>query len=1138
MQESNNLNFNHLKIHTQYSICEGAIKIDDLKNYCKENKISSLGLSDTSNLCGALEFAENISKSGTQPILGTQINFKYDDTLGLLPLIALNENGYKKIIDLSSRSYLENDALSKPHLDVNELLTDTDGVVLLSGTIHGLFGKLFEKGRFDEINKLYKKLSSRFNDRFYIEIQRHGDKNEISFEKYNLKKSFEAQIPIIATNEVYYLKQEMHEAHDALTCIGSKTYVNEKNRIKFSNQHYFKSNDEMRSLFSDLPEALENNYNLPFRCNFRPQFSKPILPNISSEKEGSADEILKKYSLDGLKEKFIKVFKIKDFDLEKNENFLRYKDRLDHELKIIIEMKYPSYFLIVSDYIKWAKNNDIPVGPGRGSGAGSLVAWCLSITDVDPIKFNLIFERFLNPDRISMPDFDIDFCEEKRDLVFKYLTTKYQDSVAHIITFGKLKARMVIRDVGRVLGLPYGFVDSISKMIPFDPSRPQSLIECINNEPRLQKLIKEDLRVKRLIELSLKLEGLNRNVATHAAGVVIADKKLTETVPLYKDISANLLLPSTQFDMYSAENAGLIKFDFLGLKTLTVINKTQKLINQKSKDFTIENIDFEDKKVFDLLSSGKTVGLFQVESSGMREALLKMKPNHIEDIIALVALYRPGPMSNIPIYNDCKHGRQTPDYLHPLLEDILKPTYGVIIYQEQVMQIAQKLSGFTAGQADILRRAMGKKKRAELEKQKLNFINGAIKNGINKEVAASIFLKIEPFAEYGFNKSHAAAYAIISYQTAFLKTYYPKEFFAASMTMDLSNQNKLSEFYEELKRINIDVIRPDINKCFADFQFDENNFFYALGGIKSVGFEAVLNIIKERNKNGKFKSINDFLNRVNPKDINKLQLEGLVKAGAFDSLEDNRQSLFNSIPNFILKSKNIYENKAANQIDLFGSDEEQDNEIISKVEDWKFEERLSREFEAVGFFISDHPLNQFKEIFEDYNIVDYIKFNSNDDINEANIAATLLKITERKTAKGNSYGVIKFTDLTSVFELFIFSDILETNRDILIEGNSLIITLTKNISNDENRFKRINVQKIASLKELFNKPVSEIIFNIKSVKDIDKISSILRKEGQTEVKINITDKKKDISLKLKNKRHIDRKSINILRNKDISAIIH
>ena len=1138
MPELNNQSFNHLKIHTQYSICEGAIKIDNLKDFCKEKKIPCLGLSDTSNLCGALEFAENISKVGTQPIIGTQIYFRFEDTTGLLPLIAFNENGYKRIIELSSRSYLENDPLSDPHLDIKELLIDTKGVSLLSGTIQGLFGKLFEKGRLEEISKLYKSLSSKFNDNFYLEIQRHGDQNEIAFEKFNLEQSLKIKIPIIATNEVYYLTPDMHEAHDALTCIGAKTYINEKNRIRYSNQHYFKSSEEMIKLFSDLPEALENNFNLPFKCNFRPQFSKPVLPNISSEKEGSADEILKKNSLDGLKEKFIKIFKASEKNLDKNSEFIKYKNRLDHELKIIIEMKYPSYFLIVSDYIKWAKNNDIPVGPGRGSGAGSLVAWCLSITDVDPIKFNLIFERFLNPDRISMPDFDIDFCEEKRDLVFKYLTTKYKDSVAHIITFGKLKARMVIRDVGRVLGLPYGFVDSISKMIPFDPSRPQSLTECINSEPRLQKLVNEDPRVKKLTDLSLRLEGLNRNVATHAAGVVIADRKLTEVVPLYKDATADLLLPSTQFDMYSAENAGLIKFDFLGLKTLTVINRTQKLINKKVKDFKIEDIDFDDQKVFELLSSGNTVGLFQVESAGMREALLQMKPNHIEDIIALVALYRPGPMSNIPVYNDCKHGRQTPDYLHPLLEDILKPTYGVIIYQEQVMQIAQKLSGFTAGEADILRRAMGKKKRAELEKQKQGFIAGALKNGITKDVAASIFLKIEPFAEYGFNKSHAAAYAIISYQTAFLKTYYPKEFFAASMTMDISNQNKLGEFHEELKRINLKVVRPDINKCFADFQFDENNFYYALGGIKSVGYEAISNVVNERKANGQFKSINDFLNRINPKDINKLQLEGLVKAGAFDNIDNNRQALFNSIPNFILKTKNIFENKAANQIDLFVSDEKQDSEIVLNIEDWKFEDRLSREFEAIGFFISDHPLNQFKEIFEDYKIVDYAKFNLDDNIKEVNIAATLLKITERKTAKGNSYGVIKFTDLTSVFELFVFSDILEMNREALIEGSSLIITLIKTISNDENKFKRINVRKIASLKDLFNKPVNEIIFNIKSVNDIDKISDLVSDEGTTEVIININDEVNDISFKLKNKRFIDRKTINILRNNDISAIIN
>ena len=1137
MHESIAQNFNHLKIHSQYSICEGAVKIDDLQDFSKSKKIKSLGLCDTSNLCGALEFAEKISKVGTQPIIGTQINFKYADCTGLLPLFALNEEGYKRIIKLSSISYLENDELSEPHIDFKELLEDNSGVAVFSGTIFGLFGELFNKGKFSEILELYNKLKSNFGDRFYLEIQRHGDQNELGFEKFNLNKSLELEIPLIATNEVFYLDKDMHEAHDALICIGNKTYVNEKSRIRLSNQHYFKDNSEMTELFTDLPEALENNYNFPLRCNFRPLFSNPILPNISSEKGGNANDVLKKDSLHGLRIKFDKVFGIKGNDLENNKIYLDYKDRLEHELSIIIEMKYSSYFLIVSDYIKWAKNNDIPVGPGRGSGAGSLVAWCLSITDVDPIKFNLIFERFLNPDRISMPDFDIDFCEEKRDLVFEYLTKKYQDSVAHIITFGKLKARMVIRDVGRVLGLPYGFVDSISKMIPFDPSRPQSLSQCIAGEPRLQKLINEDPRVKKLTDLSLKLEGLNRNVATHAAGVVIADKKLTDVVPLYKDVSANLLLPSTQFDMYSAENAGLVKFDFLGLKTLTVINNTQKLVKKIDKNFDIENIDYEDQKVFDLLSSGNTVGLFQVESAGMREALVQMKPNHIEDIIALVALYRPGPMSNIPIYNDCKHGKQTPDYLHPLLEDILKPTYGVIIYQEQVMQIAQKLSGFTAGQADLLRRAMGKKKRAELEKQKQGFIEGAVKNGIAKDVAAGIFLKIEPFAEYGFNKSHAAAYAIISYQTAFLKTYYPKEFIAASMTMDISNQNKLSEFYEELKRLKVDVVRPDINECFADFRTIDNKFYYALGGIKAVGYEAISNVVKERKMNGKFQSINDFLNRVNPKDMNKLQLEGLVKAGAFDSININRQSLFDSIPNFITKSKNIFENRSTNQIDLFSEDENLENNIINEIDDWKFEERLSKEFESVGFFISDHPLNQFTEIFDDYKITEYSNFNSNDKIREANIAATLLKIQERKTAKGNSYAVLKLTDLSNVFELFIFSDILELNREILKEGSSLLLTLVKSISNDESRFKRVNVQKIGSLIDLFNSPIKEVSFDVNNDENLETISRILNEDGKTEINFNMNVNDKTLKFKLKKTRNLDRKSLNLLKKREISSTI-
>jgi len=1128
MKESNKNTFNHLKIHTQYSICEGAIKIDQLRDYCKTNKVKSLGVSDTYNLSGALEFSENLSLIGTQPIIGTQILFKFKETFGLLPLIAKNIEGYKNIIELSSKSYLENDNLNDPHCSFEDLLNKNNGIIVLSGSITNLIGKLFNDGMVDDIDFIYNSLSKKFENNFYIELQRHNDQNEKLFESFNLSQSKKYKLPVIATNEVYYLDKSMSEAHDALMCIGQKTYVNDANRFKLSNHHYLKSSDEMLNLFKDIPEALENNFNLPYRCNFVPLPSKPILPNISSA-GNDTNLILQNESIIGLENKFQEFFNINKKNIKTNEKFKDYKMRLDHEIKIITEMNYSGYFLIVSDYIKWAKKNKIPVGPGRGSGAGSLVAWCLSITDIDPIKFNLIFERFLNPDRVSMPDFDIDFCEEKRDLVFKYLTTKYKDSVAHIITFGKLKARMVIRDVGRVLGLPYGFVDSICKMIPFDPSRPMKLQECINVEPRLQKLIQEDKRVKRLVELSLKLEGLNRNVATHAAGVVIADKKLTETVPLYKDVSANLLLPSTQFDMYSAENAGLVKFDFLGLKTLTVIDKTQKLINTKYDEFKIEKINYEDQKVYDLLSSGKTVGLFQLESSGMKDALINMRPNRLEDIIALVALYRPGPMSNIPIYNDCKHGKREPDYLHPKLEKILKPTYGVIIYQEQVMQIAQILSGFTAGEADLLRRAMGKKKRTELEKQKYRFVEGAYKNGINKEVAASIFLKIEPFAEYGFNKSHAAAYAVIAYQTAYLKTYYPHEFFAASMSMELSNQKKISEFYEELKRLNIKIIRPDINKCFADFTSNGKEFLYALGSIKNVGYEAILNVVKEREKNGEFQNLNDFIIRVNPKDINKLQLEGLVKAGAFDILNDNRQSLFNSIPNMILKSKNNFENNLTNQIDLFKEEIETQENFIEKTEDWENDIRLSKEFETLGFFISDHPLNQYKSIFTQYNINTYEKFESEKNIVSSNIACTILKIQEKKTQKGNSYAIVKFSDLTSSFELFIFSDVFEANRDLLVEGNSLMITVMKNYSDENKIQKKINVKKIISLKEILNKPIDEVQIKFNDIEELNKIKSLSKINGKTKITINIKDKTQTFSFKLNENRKIDRNLIKSLK---------
>ena len=1128
--------FNHIKVHSQYSICEGALKIDELSSFCKKRKIKALGLSDTFNLCGALEFSENISKSGTQPILGTQINFKLNNVIGTIPLIAKSENGYKSIIQLSSKSFLENTDLNEPHCEIDDLLNISGDIIVLSGSLNGLIGTLFEKDKTSEIKDIYIKLKSKFKNDFYIEIQRHNDLNEKNFENLNLRLSSELKIPIIATNEVFYIEKNMHEAHDALMCIGNKTNINDQNRKKLSDQHYLKNDSELEELFSDLPEALENNYNLVYKINFRPKASKPVLPNISSEKGTDAKSILVDESIKGLKKKFKEVFDVTFEDCENNEKYKVYLKRLNHEIKIINEMQYASYFLIVSDYIKWAKSKNIPVGPGRGSGAGSLVAWCLLITDVDPIKFNLIFERFLNPDRISMPDFDIDFCEEKRDLVFDYLNSKYKDSVAHIITFGKLKARMVIRDVGRVLGFSYGFVDSISKMIPFDPARPQNLTECINNEPRLQKLINDDTRVKKLIELSLKLEGLNRNFATHAAGVVIADKKLTDTVPLYKDTSSSLLLPSTQFDMYSAENAGLIKFDFLGLKTLTVIHNTSEMIKKINKSFDIRKIDYKDQKVFDLLSNGHTVGLFQLESSGMKEALMQMKPNHLEDIIALVALYRPGPMANIPTYNDCKHGKKEPDYLHPLLEEILKPTYGVIIYQEQVMQIAQKLSGFTAGEADILRRAMGKKKRQELERQKMRFIEGAVKNNINRETAASIFLKIEPFAEYGFNKSHAAAYAIIAYQTAYLKTHYQSEFFSASMTMDISNQNKLSEFYEELKRLNIKIQRPDINQCFADFKSKDNIFYYALGAIKNVGFEAVSNIVKERINGGKFKSLNNFINRINPKDINKLQLEGLVKAGSFDEINPNRKKLYELIPSLILKSKNAYENKINNQINLFQIDEEQDD-TDNNLDDWKFDVRLSKEFESLGFFISDHPLNEYSEILENYDVSSFAEFSSNISKKDTNIASTILKIQEKKTQKGNSYAIVKFSDRQSVFELFIFSDLLEVNRDILKEGNSLILNVSKNLQDENNRFKKFNVKKISSLNSLVNKPIKNVVISIEDENSLKKIDKILYKPGDTIVKIKVISNSEELVFNLKNKRYFNRGHINLLKNQGINTNI-
>jgi len=736
-----------------------------------------------------------------------------------------------------------------------------------------------------------------------------------------------------------------------------------------------------------------------------------------------------------------------------------------------------------------------------------------------------------------MPDFDIDFCEEKRDQVFEYLNKKYKGGVAHIITFGKLKARMVLRDVGRVLGLTYGHVDRICKMVPFDPSRPLTLQESIDREPRFKEEIKNNPKVKKLIELSLKLEGLNRNMATHAAGVVIAGEKLSEQFPLYTDHNSNLVLPSTQFDMYSSENAGLVKFDLLGLKTLTVIDKTLKRLRSKDIHVDITKINQNDEKVFSLLSTGETTGLFQLESAGMREAIKQMKPNRFDDIIALVALYRPGPMSNIPIYNDCKNGKRDPDYIHPTLKEILKPTYGIIIYQEQVMQIAQILAGFTAGEADILRRAMGKKKKAELDRQKERFINGAIKNGITKDVANFVFTKIEPFAQYGFNKSHAAAYALIAYQTAYLKTYFKEDFIAATMSTELTNTSKLREFVEELKRLKVEIIRPSINKCFDEFKAIEGKIYYGLGAIKNVGNEAISNIIQEREKNGKFKSFKDFVSRVNSKDVNKLQLEGLTKAGVFDEFEKDRNKIFTSIPTIIQKIKNINDEKNNNQTNLFEKADILSNDfefLPSKA--WTQKELLAEEFKSLGFYISDHPLNEYQDIFHQLNIISYNEFYNND-MSEGLIAGTIMSIQEKKSAKGTPYAIVRFSDKKGEFELFLFAEILVSNRDKLKESESFVITLQKDKVTGEETKKRVNVRKILSLSQVVNEPYKKVTIELRENFNIKEIKEILSSNGKTVVNLVIKNNNKKATYSLQNNRKFDLKHLKALKAKDYVAKI-
>lgn len=827
--------FIQLRTHTTYSLCKGAIKIPDLIEKAVSLKMPALGISDCTNLFAALEFSSYCKKAGIQPILGCEmlVNFQESDrknlsnldienSLSKLPLIAFSEEGYKNLMYLVSHSFLNRQSGISPHIDFDLLKTKSAGLISLSGGISGIIAKLLTESQDKKLEIILDDLLKTFpSQNFYMELSRHGLKEEAQLEEKFIDLALKYSIPLVATNDVYFLTEDMFEAQDILTCVGTGKVFLEANRKKNSPQQYFKSQEQMEEMFSDIPEAIENTVNIAKKCSIMAFERPPTLPKFSNEKDFDEAAELKIQAIEGLRSRLSTKFKFEETSGEEQEKINQeYLARLEYELSVIIKMNFSGYFLIVSDFIKWAKNNEIPVGPGRGSGAGSIIAWSLEITDLDPIRFGLLFERFLNPDRVSMPDFDIDFCQSRRDEVIDYVQNKYgKDYVAQIITFGKLQARAVLKDVGRVLQMPYNQVDRICKLIPFNAIEAVTLEKAIEMDKDLQEAVREDPQVTKLVDIALKLEGLNRHASTHAAGVVIGDKPLHEICALYNDDGGSM--PAVGYSMKYAEGAGLVKFDFLGLKTLTTIFEAVKLIEKTNGvKIDINNLPLADKLTFEMLSTGDSIGVFQIESSGMRSVLRQMRADKIEDIIALISLYRPGPMDNIPTYIRRKHGDEKIIYPHPLLETTLKETYGVIVYQEQVMEIAKVLAGYSLGAADLLRRAMGKKIKEEMDQQREIFVNGAIKNGVDKKQAGEIFDLVDKFAGYGFNKSHAAAYALISYQTAYLKAHYPVEFITASINLEIDNTDKINIFLQVAKDHGIAVLPPDVNASEAYFSIE------------------------------------------------------------------------------------------------------------------------------------------------------------------------------------------------------------------------------------------------------------------------------------------------------------------------------
>ena len=999
---------------------EGAIEPKAIAAQAARLGFPAVALTDRNGLYAAMPFGDACMEKGIQPIIGAMLAVARPGDIGpagkldWLVLLAQDEAGYDNLCKLVSKAHLDRPIQEDPHVPFEALDGATDGLIALTAGGEGALARLFADGQADKAGAYAGRLKALFPNRLYVELSRRGDANEEASESRLIDLAYALDLPLVATNPAQYAEPEFHAAHDAMLCIAGSTYVENNDRPRSSAEAWLKPAPIMEQAFSDLPEAIANTSVIAQRCAVSAPKRRPILPRLSDDE----DETLRREAHAGLERRL---------GGKPEEQKLAYRERLDFEIDVITRMGFAGYFLIVADFIQWAKANDIPVGPGRGSGAGSVVAWALTITDLDPIELNLLFERFLNPERVSMPDFDIDFCETHRDKVISYVQQKYgRDKVAQIITFGRLKARAVLKDTGRVLQMSYGQVDRLAKLVPNHPTDPWTLERSLNGVTELEKEYRADPDVKRLFDLAMKLEGLPRHSSTHAAGVVIGDRPLDELVPLYRDPRSDM--PVTQFDMKYVEGAGLVKFDFLGLKTLSVLKEGQRLLSQRGVEVDFATLPWDDPAVYALLQRGDTVGVFQLESEGMRRTLAQVRPSNFGDIIALVSLYRPGPMDNIPLFGDRKNGRVPLAYPHPMLEEVLKETYGIFVYQEQVMEAAKVLAGYSLGEADLLRRAMGKKIKSEMDAQRARFIEGCAANNIAPAKANELFDLIDKFAGYGFNKSHAAAYALVAYHTAWLKAHHPAEFFAASMSFDMAQTDKLALFVEDIRRSGVECRPPDVNASRADFSVEDGKVRYALGALKGVGEKAMEALVAEREANGPFKSLDDFAERIDPKLLNRRQVESLAAAGAFDALNPDRPAVHEATETILAHAAAAHDQRTSGQHGLFGGGGSSSGVApirLPKDARWTLAERMATEREAFGFYFSAHPVDAQRHLLAAHKVRSFADL-ADLPLGEGRSTATMAGLIEgarwRTSAKGRRYLMATISDASGQYEATVFDD--------------------------------------------------------------------------------------------------------------------